>query len=266
MTRCASSAAFAVTLLCTTASLAQPAQTFTRKQVLSLSPQELAARVLAAVAAKGTAKEHKVYISPVMPTPPWLETVLIDMPVTQENHLCSKPTLAVRFEPLDPEEAKKHLFDAPSSYDPPTQVRSVDLATRYADSANETDAACAALSDEKYFNAPDRFSALQAIDAFKLFRAESANPKSATQFTCADLPGDGACKAGWQKTATVFYDVISIQQETDKNAVHTRTLVLSPKPLDASSADELWLTVRFDEKGMHLTKAQYVVQWPPPVL
>ena len=49
------------------------AQTFTRAEVAKLSPQELAARVLGGVALQGNAKEIKTYISPVAPTPPWLE-------------------------------------------------------------------------------------------------------------------------------------------------------------------------------------------------
>jgi len=270
MKRVVGSAVIGLTLLCAAPTLSQPTPTFTRKEVLSLSPQELAARVLAAVAAKGTAKEHKVYISPVVPTLPWLEEVRIEMPAVNEDHepLCERQILSVQFEPVDFDAAKSHTFDPPSAYDPPVQVRRLDFSARYAaiSAQDENSTACTTLPQDKFFDAPDRFSALRAVNAFEMFRAESANPKSTTAFTCQDNPKEGGCKRGWQKDIAVFYDVLSIQEETDQSAAHTRTLVLAPKPVDGRNADELWLTVYFGAKGAELTKARYVVQWRPPVL
>jgi hypothetical protein len=235
------------------------AQTFTRAEVAKMSPQELASRVLGGVAKIGAAKELKFYVSPVAPTPPWLEQVAVDLPPTylDDYALCQSNRLVVNFAPLDPD-AKQHMFDA--RYDPPTQVTNVDAIHRFAQSQSPD---CAKLPETAYFDAASGGQAVQALDAFKLFRAEAEKPGSAV-VSCADFVAMDFCKPGVARAVRGFASVISIQEERRKDASIVRTIVLAIPQPDSRAATELWLTIAF-KADMRLSRAELRNIWGPPI-
>jgi hypothetical protein len=249
----------AVGLLAAFAQSASAQQTFTRAEVAKLSPQELATRVLGGVAQAGKAKELKFYVSPVAPTPPWLEQVEIDMPAVYLDvySLCQSNRLIVNFAPLDPQ-AKDHMFDA--AYDPPTRITTVDAIHRYAQSASP---GCSTLPEAAYFDAASEGDAVQAMDAFMLFRAEAEKSNSAA-LSCADFVDMGFCKPGTVQAIRSFAAVISIQEERRKDASIARTVVLAIPQTDARAQTELWLTVEF-KGGMKLAKGALRNVWGPPI-
>ncbi|HEY1631645.1 MAG TPA: hypothetical protein VGF56_10025 [Rhizomicrobium sp.] len=227
------------------------AETFTRAEVAKMSPRELAARVLGGVAQLGAAKELKFYVSPVAPTPPWLEQVQIDLPPSYLSiyAICMTNRLVVDFAPLDPD-AKQHMFD--SRYDPPTQITNVETTHRYAEAPN-----CPAVPETAYFTASSEGDALQALDGFRLFR------KDTSRATCVDFTGKWTCPKDLSGI-TGFSGVISIQEERRKDASTIRTIVLSIPATDSRDSRELWLTLEF-RKGVRLAHAELRNIWGPPI-
>jgi hypothetical protein len=244
---------FALLLFATSAG----AQTFTRAEVAKLSPQELATRVLGGVALLGSAKEIKTYISPVAPTPPWLERVAITLPPTYlaDYSLCMSNDVVVDFAPLDPD-AKQHMFD--STYDPPTKISRVDVRHRYAAAAS-----CENIPDADFFAAQSDGAAEQAMDAFKMFRVEADKPGSAV-IACRDLAKENFCKPDSAKNLTHFEQVLSIQEDRHQDASITRTVILSVSNAYGESKIELWLTVEF-AKEVKLARAELRHLWADPI-
>jgi len=232
---------------------AAPAQDLTRAEVAKLSPHDLAVRVLGDLAKDGTAKELKYYVSPVAPTPPWLEQVEVDFPVRwlDSPQLCEANRVVVDFAPHDPD-ARSHMFDG--KYDPPVFVTDVANYFRFAPSTTRD---CKAISDSAYFSATDTGQAEQALDAFKLFRKDTAHA------TCVDLTGDWTCPKDLSGI-TAFSGVISVQDERKKDASITRTVVLAIPVEDSRDARELWLTVEFG-KDVRLARAELRNIWGPPI-
>lgn len=233
------------------------AQTFTRAEVAKLSPQELALRVLGGVAAQGNAKEIKTYVSPIAPTPPWLERVAITLPPTYlaSSSLCVTNEISVAFTPLDPQ-ASQHMFD--SKYDPPTKISRVDVRHRYAEATS-----CENVSDSDYFDADSDGAAIQAMDAFKMFRVEAEKPDSAA-IVCRDLAKENFCKPDIAKSVTRFEQVLSVQEDRHANASITRTIVLSVSNPYGGSKTELWLTIEF-AKDVKLARAELRHLWADPI-
>lgn len=244
--------------------------TFTRKDVANLSSPELAAKVLAAVAQKSlSAKEQKFYISPVLPTPPWLERVVIAMPATYLTgwEMCRSSVLTVSFEPVADEATRKaRFFD--QSFDPPATVSAIYDEQKFADApSGASDADCAGIAADKYFTASDNSSAAQAMAAFRLFRAEvSANPNSHALHCRVAVRGAGSCDrhAAVLSAMTGFTSVISRQDDT-RDGVITRTVVVSVESSDDAKA-ELWLKVTFGGPKVELTSAELVYLPPDPVI
>jgi hypothetical protein len=236
------------------------AQDLTRAEVAKLSPHDLSVRVLGNLGETGKAKELKFYVSPVAPTPPWLEQVEIDFPPRwlDSRELCEENGLIVDFAPRDPD-ARSHMLDA--KYDPPTFI--TDVANQYR-FASSTTGDCKSIPDTAYFSAIDFGQAEQAVDAFKLFLDAAANHSD--KLVCVDYTTNKTCSNNSFAKLTKFSRVISVQDDVQPSGIDKREIVLELPSDGMMEQSELWLTVLFGRPGMTLERAELRNLWPPPVI
>lgn len=231
-------------------------QTLNRAQVKQMSSKELAARVLNDIAETSTAKELKFYISPVAPTPPWLERIAIDLPrkFRSDIPMCVASRVTASFAPQDPD-ARKHLLDA--QYDPSTHMVSVGTENRYA-KASKPD--CEQLPEADYFEAASENEALAAIRAFDLFRANTDKAK------CVDRTGENRCREVHPKDVTAFSRVMACLDDTQSDGTILRTIVLGLPRDSAYERRELWIHLRLNQNGTALRTTEMRILHGGPVL
>ena len=258
-----------IALLGTTSAAGEPVTTFTRAEIRALPPKEMAASILQGVAQTSVSSEEiKYYISPVAPTPPWLERVRLEMPSYSEKnfHVCRIDQLWVTFKPVDEAEANKHILDQ-QTYDPPTEIRNLYTEHLYANagSGDSSDAACRAIPKTDYFFAQNDPDAEEALRAFRLFRDGMVSNGPGITFSCrTEAPHlDKDCEGSekWLRHIASFSRVLS----ATNNKNFKRVMALEVSGPIQGLVYELRLTTSFADGHETLTNAELIV-WHPPVI